>query len=67
MSVRYYVYAEIKVCERWYNLNPLMKKYDGTLVVRPIYDNGSFFYDICNDLEDYRIDVGIPDDMSSEL
>lgn len=67
MSVRYHVYAEIKVGDRWYNLNPLMKKHDGTLVVRPIYDNGSFFFDICNDLEDHRIGVGIPDDMSPEL
>lgn len=67
MGTHYYVYAEIKVGDRWYNLNPMMKKHDGTMAVRPIYDTGSFFFDICNDLEDHRIDVGIPDDMSPEL
>lgn len=67
MSVRYYVYAEVKVGDRWYNLNPMMKKYDGTLAIRPIYDNGSFLYNICNDLEDHRTGTGIPDDMSLEL
>ena len=44
-----------------------MKKHDGTLVLHPIYDSGSFFHNICNDLEDHRIGVGIPDDMSPEL
>ena len=67
MGTHYYVYAEIKVGDRWYNLNPMMKKHNGTLAVRPIYDTGSFFFDICNDLEEHRIGVGIPDDMSPEL
>ena len=67
MGTHYYVYAEIKVGDRWYNLNPMMKKHNGTLAVRPIYDTGSFFFDICNDLENHKIDIGIPDDMSPEL
>lgn len=67
MSVHYYVYSEIKVGDRWYNFNPTMKKHDGTLVVRPVYDNGSFFYNICTDFEKHRISVGIPDDISPEL
>ena len=67
MSTNYFVYAEIKVNDKWYNLNPMMKKYDGTLAVRPIYDSGSLFFDICNNLEEHRIGIGIPDDMSPEL
>ena len=67
MGTHYYVYAEIKVKDKWYNFNPIMKKYDGTLVVHPIYDACSSFFDICNDLETKRTDIGIPDDMSPEL
>ena len=67
MGTHYYIYAEIKVNDQWYNLNPIIKKNDGTLTVRPIYDAGSSFFDICNDLECHRTDIGIPDNMSPEL
>ncbi|MBP5230105.1 MAG: hypothetical protein ILO68_00085 [Clostridia bacterium] len=67
MGTHYYVYAEVKVNGRWYNLNPVMKKPDGSLAVRPIYDARSAFHEIYNDLECSRISVGIPDDMSPEL
>ena len=67
MGIHYYVYAEIKVNDKWYNLNPLMKKHDGTTVLRPVYDCGSMFFEACNFFEDHIIGVGIPDDMSPEL
>jgi len=67
MSTHYYVYAEIKVNNKWYNFNPTMKKFDGTFVIQPIYDARSSFYEICMLLEEKMIGVGIPDDMSSEL
>ena len=67
MGTHYNIYAEINVNGMWYNLSPTMKKYDGTLAVRPVYDSGSFFYSICSDLEDHRTGIGIPDDMSAEL
>ena len=67
MGTHYYIYAEIQVKDRWYSLNPMMKRHDGSFVLRPIYDDGSMFFNICNDLEEQRIDIGIPDDMSEEL
>ena len=67
MGTHYYIYAEVWVKDKWYNLNPMMKKHDGSFILRPICDSGSEFFDICNDLEEQRIDVGIPDDMSEEL
>lgn len=67
MGTHYYVYAEVRVKDKWYNLNPMLKKHDGSFVLRPIYDASSMFFDICNDLEEERIGVGIPDDMSAEL
>ena len=67
MGTHYYVYAEVKVNDRWCNLNPIVKKKNGDLIVCPIYDCGSSFYEICNDLEERATGAGIPDDMSPEL
>jgi len=67
MSTHYYVYAEVKVGDRWYSLNPTMKKPDGSFSVRPIYDSCSAFFEIYNDLEEKLVFRGIPDDMSPEL
>ena len=67
MSTDYFIYAEVQVGNKWYNLNPIMKRHDGTLVLHPIFNSCSWFYEIWKDLEDYRIDVGIPEDMSPEL
>ena len=67
MSTHYYIYAEVRVKDKWYNLNPLMKKHDGSMVVRPIFDAASNFYDVFVDLESCRTEIGIPGDMSPEL
>ena len=67
MGTRYYIYAEIQVNNKWYNLNPIMKKHDGSLVVRPIYDGASGFYDVYCELDEHRISSGLPEDMSTEL
>ncbi len=67
MSTSYYVYAEVRVGTRWYNLNPLMKKPDGSWNLRPIFVGCSSFFEVFNHMEQYRTDVGIPDDMSPEL
>ena len=67
MSVHYYVYAEIKVKGKWYNLNPYTKKHDGTMLIRPIYDACSSFTEIMNEMEDRATGHGIPDDMSPDL
>ena len=64
MSIHYYVYAEVNVEDKWYNLNPTMEKPDGSFSVRPIYDSSSVFFDIINDPEEKLVFRGIPDDMS---
>ena len=63
MSTAYYVYAEIQVDGKWYNLSPTMKRPDGTFSVEPIYWAQSSFFDVYNDLESHSIGWGIPDDM----
>ena len=50
MSTAYYVYAEIQVDGKWYNLSPTMKRPDGTFSVEPIYWAQSSFFDVYNDL-----------------
>jgi hypothetical protein len=67
MSTSYYVYAEVRVGKKWYNLNPLMKKPDGSSSLRPIYVGCSSFFEIYNYMEQHRTSVGIPNDMSPEL
>lgn len=67
MGTHYYIYAEVKVKNKWYSLNPYTKKYDGSFVLHPIYEDTSAFFDICNELEEQKICVGIPEDMSPEL
>lgn len=67
MSTAYYVYAEIQVDGKWYNLSPTMKRPDGTFSVEPIYWAQSSFFDVYNDLESHSIGWGIPDDMSKDM
>lgn len=67
MGSHYYIYAEVRVKDKWYSLNPIAKAYDGSIVLHPVYEGGSSLFNICNDLEDHKYGVGIPDDMSPEL
>ncbi len=67
MGSHYYIYAEVKVKDKWYNLNPFARKFDGSFVLHPVYEDTSAFFSVCNDLEEHQISVGIPDDMSPEL
>ncbi len=67
MSTSYYVYAEVNVGKKWYNMNPLIRKHDGSWVLRPIYVGCSSFFEIYNYMEQNMTSFGIPEDMSPEL
>lgn len=67
MSSYYYVYAEVKYKGKWYSINPIVKKADGTYLVKEVFWAQSGFRQMYYDLEDMAIDRGILDDFSPEV
>ena len=67
MSSYYYVYAEAKYKGKWYNINPIVKKADGTYLVKEVFWAQSGFRQMYYDLEDMATDRGILDDFSPEV
>ena len=67
MSVYYSVYAEANVDGKWYSLSPLFKTGKDDLKTHSIFWLQSLFYEVYNDLKDYALGYGIPDDMSVGL
>lgn len=67
MGVYYSVYAEANVDGKWYSLCPYFKNDKGEPKTHSIFWAQSLFYDVNNDLEDYALGCGIPDDMSDGL
>ena len=67
MSVYYSVYAEANVDGKWYSRSPLFKTGKDDLRTHSIFWLQSLFYEVYNDLKDYALGYGIPDDMSVGL
>ena len=67
MSNYYYVYAEAKYKGKWYSINPIVKKADGTYLVKEVFWAQSGFRQMYYDLEDMATDRGILDDFSPEV
>ena len=51
MSSYYYVYAEAKYKGKWYSINPIVKKADGTYLVKEVFWAQSGFRQMYYDLE----------------
>ncbi|BDF32987.1 hypothetical protein CE91St62_10520 [Lachnospiraceae bacterium] len=47
----YSIYAEAHIGEKWYNINPLIKKQDGSLRACPIIEGQSWLRDAYDKLE----------------
>ena len=67
MGTYYHVYAEVKIGDKWCNLNPIIKKEDGSYGITTITWGQSRFYETWLHLEEHRIQGGLPEDCSEEL
>ena len=67
MGTYYHVYAEVKIDDKWCNLNPIIKKEDGSYGITTITWGQSRFYETWLHLEEHRIQGGLPEDCSEEL
>ena len=52
MSTYYDIYAEVKYKGKWYSLNPIVKKSDGTYKIKEVFWAQSGFREMYYDLED---------------
>lgn len=67
MSTYYFVFAEVNVDGKWYNLSPYYKNKAGEFKTHPIFWMQSDFYEVYEDLRGFSQGCGIPDDMSESL
>ncbi len=66
MGVYHEIYAEVKVGNKWYSLNPL-RPTDNGYKVMPIIQGQSYLQEAFEELEEASYMQGRPDDMSSKL
>jgi len=66
MGVYNMIYVEVKVGDKWFNLNPIIKNYKGEYVSAPLLWGQSWLNDTVNTLRDYSYSAGLPDDISDE-
>ena len=67
MGTYYAIYAEVRVGNKWYNLNPLFQRDDGKLDVCPVISGRNWLHDAYDELEESRYCWGRPEDMSKEV
>lgn len=68
MGIYYAVYAEVKVRDKWRNLNPYIVDLGGKIKIVPITGwEKSTFYEAYEELRDNSWYRGYPNDMSEEL
>ena len=67
MSTYYEIYAEVQYKGKWYSLNPIVKKADGTYKTKEVFWAQSGFRQMYYDFEDMATDRGLPEDLSPEV
>ena len=67
MSTYYFVYAEVNVDGKWYNLSPYYRNRDGEYKTHPIFWMQSDFSEVYYELRQRSSGCGVPDDMSDGL
>lgn len=67
MSTYYCIYAEARYKGKWYSINPIVKKADGTYLVKEVFGAYSGFREMYYNMEDWATERGIPDDLSAEV
>lgn len=67
MGTYYAIYAEVRVNNKWYNLNPLLQREDGRLDVCPVISGRNWLRETYEELEESQYFCGRPDDISKEV
>lgn len=67
MGTYYSIYAEVRVGDKWYNLNPVFQCEDGTLDVCPVVSGRNWLRDTYEELEESLYERGRPENISKEV
>lgn len=67
MGTSYTVYAEVRIKDKWYSINPYIRKINGETVMIPIYDWGSGFRQTYEEIDEGSYMHGRPDDLSEDV
>lgn len=67
MGTYYLIYGEAHICEKWYNINPLIKKPGSSLRACPIIEGQSWLRDAYEKLGNDHYMHGRPANLSRDL
>lgn len=67
MGTYYSIYAEVRVGDKWYNLNPMFQRDDGNLDVCSVISGRGWLRDAYDELEESKYACGRPKDLSKEV
>lgn len=67
MGTYYSIYAEVRVGNKWYNLNPMFQRDDGKLDVCSVISGRNWLREAYEELEESRYACGRPEDLSKEV
>ena len=67
MGTEYSIYAEVRVKDKWYSINPLIPEESGKLTIVPILSGRSRLKNAVDELEESAYIHGRPADLSNEL
>ena len=67
MGTYYAIYAEVRVGNQWYNLNPLFQRTDGNIDVCPVISGRNWLREAYEELEEVSYTCGRPENMSKEV
>lgn len=67
MGTYYSIYAEVRVGNKWYNLNPMFQRDDGKLDACSVISGRNWLREAYEELEESRYACGRPEDLSKEV
>ena len=67
MGTSYTIYAEVRVRDKWFSINPYVRKINGEVKMIPLGSWGSCFFQTYNELEEQCYMHGRPDNLSEEM
>lgn len=67
MGTYYAIYAEVRVGNQWYNLNPLFQHTDGNIDVCPVISGRNWLREAYEELEEVSYTCGRPENLSKEV
>lgn len=67
MGTYYAIYAEVRVGNQWYNLNPLFQRTDGNIDACPVISGRNWLREAYEELEEVSYTCGRPENLSKEV